>query len=93
MAKDVKNEQAQAEPEKAEPLEKVVGEGARSTLRGAGKSELKSIEEWARESQTPSWAFEGLKIRQNWAAGKTVTKQEYQQALKAFLTGPLVKKG
>lgn len=55
--------------------------------------EGKTIEEWAAVNGTPAWAFEGLKVRQNWAAGKVVTEEEYRKALKEFLGGPLVKKG
>jgi len=55
--------------------------------------EEKTIEEWAAGTGTPAWAFEGLKVRQNWAAGKVVTEQEYQKALQEFLGGPMVKEG
>jgi len=56
-------------------------------------AEGKTIEELAAENGTPAWALEGLKVRQNWAAGKIVTEQEYQKALQDFLGGPMAKKG
>lgn len=52
-------------------------------------AETKTIEEWAAELQTPAWAFAGLKVRQNWAAGKVVTREEYERALRSFLGGPM----
>lgn len=53
--------------------------------------ELLAIETLAGQRKTPGWAFEGLKVRKRWAAGKLVTELEYVEALREFLEGPLVK--
>ena len=71
----------------ARDKDKSIDETVRPPVEG------KTIVELAAASGTPAWAFEGLKVRQNWAAGKVITEEEYQKALKDFLAGPLVKKG
>lgn len=53
--------------------------------------ELLPIEDLAAKQKTPPWAFEGLKARKRWAAGKQVTEQEYIESLREFLEGPMVK--
>lgn len=54
------------------------------------KDKQKAIEELAAELGTPPWVFEAVKVRQNWAAGKVVTEQEYKAAVNDFLKGRMV---
>lgn len=46
------------------------------------KPELKTIEAWAFELRVPSWQVAALKKANNYASGKSLTRSEFETALK-----------
>jgi len=49
---------------------------------------LLTIEDLKEKSQTPDKVFQGAKAAKGWRAGKAVTKEDYENALKEFLESP-----
>lgn len=41
------------------------------------------------DKKVPDWAAKGLAAAKDWAPGKDVTQEEYEQATQEFLDGPL----
>ncbi len=52
------------------------------------KKGLLPIEELAESSGVKPEVFAGLKIHCGWGAGKTLLKEEFEKALKGFLSAP-----
>lgn len=50
--------------------------------------EMKTIEEWAAEEETAHEILKGTMIQSGWERGKSVSKKEYDDAVKLFIGGP-----
>jgi hypothetical protein len=53
------------------------------------KLKLSTIEELAIETNTSMTVLAGMKVNENWSAGKRVTKEDFEAAKKKFLEAPL----
>lgn len=42
---------------------------------------MKSIEDWAKEHETPDWLLAAMKASRKWGEGKRVEKSTYEKAL------------
>ncbi len=51
--------------------------------------ELLTIEEHARNENTPNYVFAALKVRNRWATGKAMTREEYVVAVDRLLHGSM----
>lgn len=51
--------------------------------------ELLTIEEHARNENTPNYVFAALKVRNRWATGKAMTREEYVAAVDRLLHGSM----
>lgn len=47
----------------------------------------KTIEDWAKEKKTDISVLAGVKAKQHWNNGKSVTEQEFVSAVDGFLNG------
>ncbi len=52
-------------------------------------NDLLTIEEHAKNENTPGYVFAALKVRNKWAAGKAMTREEYVAAVDRLLHGPM----
>lgn len=51
--------------------------------------ELLTIEEHAKNENTPGYVFAALKVRNKWATGKAMTREDYVAAVDRMLHGPM----
>lgn len=51
--------------------------------------ELLTIEEHAKNENTPGYVFAALKVRYRWATGKAMTREEYVAAVDRLLHSPM----
>ncbi|HOV12932.1 MAG TPA: hypothetical protein PK771_01505 [Spirochaetota bacterium] len=49
------------------------------------KEEKKTIETWKKELSVKDWVFIGICESNNWASGKSVTKDEFNDKLNSFM--------
>lgn len=49
---------------------------------------MKTIEEWAAEKGTADEILKGTMIMAGWSCGKSVSEQEYEEAVETFTKGP-----
>ncbi len=53
------------------------------------KDALCPVEEWVGKKGIPKWQLAGAMRMQGWAAGKAVTENEFDAAIKKFVKKPL----
>lgn len=63
----------------------MAGKAAAETAAGNEKPEQKTVREWALEKRVPGPYLAGMKYRNRWGDGKTLSEKEFDSALKAFL--------
>ncbi len=49
---------------------------------------LRPVEKLCKETKTPGYVFEGVKVFKGWATGKEVTEKDFCTAVKEFLAEP-----
>lgn len=54
----------------------------------AAAIDLKTIEAWAKEKGTDNAVLGGVKAMMHWNSGKSVSEEEYVQAVEKFEKGP-----
>jgi hypothetical protein len=85
MSTESKEERAKREKEEAErKAQEEADRKARDELEKklAGR---KTIEEWARLENTPSWAFAAAKAKANWPNGAQVLLEDFKNAVSAAI--------